>query len=74
MKAPSTRLTTDHDTRPARDGGRVVVDTQATVQRDDAERVQSTHDLQTGLHVTDVSDTMPIDLIDQLFRPPGKAA
>jgi len=41
----------------------------APVERHDAERAESTHDLQCGLQVTDVSDTMSNDLIDQLFRP-----
>ena len=42
------------------------------VEQGDAELAESTVDLQVGLQVTDVSDTMSNDLIDQLFRPvPG---
>ena len=38
-------------------------------QQDDAELAESAVDLQVGLQVTDVSDTMSNDLIDQLFAP-----
>ena len=39
------------------------------VEQDDAELAESAVDLQVGLQVTDVSDTMSNDLIDQLFAP-----
>lgn len=70
MKAPRTSLTSEHEARAAIKRARVGADPTAT-PRDDAERAQSTRDLQRGLHVTDVSDTMPLDLIEQLFPPPG---
>jgi len=38
-------------------------------EQDDAELAESAVDLQVGLQVTDVSDTMSNDLIDQLFAP-----
>jgi len=43
------------------------------VDQGDAELAESAVDLQVGLQVTDVSDTMSNDLIDQLFTPVPRA-
>jgi hypothetical protein len=46
---------------------------QPVVEQGDAELAESAVDLQVGLQVTDVSDTMSNDLIDQLFPPVPRA-
>jgi hypothetical protein len=72
MKAPRNNFserqasTADRSDR-GRAGTGVVVT--PIVEQDDAELAESAVDLQVGLQVTDVSDTMSNDLIDQLFAP-----
>ena len=68
MKAPRNTFV-EGQGHAADRGGSGTSAAKPVVEQGDAELAESAVDLQVGLQVTDVSDTMSNDLIDQLFAP-----